>query len=137
VGRRSAILSGVAHLFVYGTLLPGEVRWHHLEPFVADAGVADSAAGDLFDTGCGYPAARFGGDRTIHGHTFPLRSSLIDEALRVLDEVEGAVAGLYVRTRVATGRGLVVWSYEYGDGLALEPIRSGSWRAHRTGGAPD
>ena len=47
------------HLFVYGTLRPGEVRWHHLQPYVVDDGVDDTAAGHLFDTGLGYPAALF------------------------------------------------------------------------------
>ncbi len=49
----------VTTLFVYGTLQPGAVRWHYLEPFVADAGTPDSVDGQLFDTGCGYPAAVF------------------------------------------------------------------------------
>ena len=67
---------------------------------------------------------------TIHGHTFPFGSRPRSIALAHLDEVEGAVAGLYQRTRVTTGRGLTVWSYAYGGGLDLVPIPSGSWRAH-------
>ena len=121
----------MAHLFVYGTLLPGEVRWRHLEPFVADEGFEDSVAGTLYDTGEGYPAARFDGSGTIVGHTFPLLTAVLDQALARLDEIEGAVAGLYTRRRLITTRGVDVWSYEYGDGLELRPIGSGSWRAHR------
>ncbi len=120
----------MGHLFVYGTLLPGELRWPHLEPFVAGAGFADSAAGSLFDTGQGYPAARFGGRATIVGHTFPLLVATLSEALAHLDEIEGAVVGLYSRTRITTATGTSAWAYEYGEGLALQPIASGSWLAH-------
>lgn len=123
----------MASLFVYGTLLPGEVRWHHLEPFIAGEGHPDRVAGQLFDTGRDYPAARFGGDTTIVGHVFPLRVDRVDAALAHLDEVEGAVAGLYVRTRVETELGVSAYAYAYGDGLELAPIPSGSWLTHRRG----
>lgn len=50
------------HVFVYGTLKPGEVRWPILAPFVmhptAGGGEA-SVCGKLFDTGYGWPAAVF------------------------------------------------------------------------------
>ena len=32
-------MSAPHRLFAYGTLLPGEVRWHHLEPFVESPGL--------------------------------------------------------------------------------------------------
>lgn len=54
----------LTHLFVYGTLRPGDVRWHLLEPFVVDEGWADTAAGSVYDTGLGYPAAIFGAEPT-------------------------------------------------------------------------
>ena len=120
----------MSHLFVYGTLLPGEVRWTHLAPFVTDDGIPDTAAGELFDTGLGYPAARFGEPHRIVGRTFALVGETLDDALARLDEIEGAVAGLYRRTRVVTHRGVTAWAYEYGGGLALERIASGSWQ-HR------
>lgn len=115
------------HLFVYGTLRPGDVRWSFLERFVDDAGVVDSVAGQLFDTGLDYPAAVFGGDRTIIGRTYVLRFDRLDEALAVLDEEEDTVLGLYRRVEVTTGSGLRAWAYEYGDGLELTPIESGDW----------
>ncbi len=117
----------MAHLFVYGTLLPGEVRWQHLEPFVDGEGHPDSVDGDLFDTGVGYPAARFAPGATIVGHTFPLRLDTLDEALALLDEIEGAVAGLYARRQLTSHCGVSVWAYEYGGGLELAPIATGSW----------
>lgn len=121
----------MAHLFVYGTLLPGEVRWHFLEPFVADGGREDSVGGRLFDTGLGYPAARFGADGVIHGRSFALTLERLAEALGVLDEVEGAVDGLYGRREIVTASGRAAWAYEGGAGLHLEPIHSGSWLQHR------
>lgn len=117
----------IEHLFVYGTLRPGDVRWGFLEPFAADLGVDDTAAGTLYDTGLDYPAAVFGGDRTIIGRTFRLRAHGIAHALAVLDAEEDTVLGLYRRIAIRTGRGVDAWAYEYGDGLDLTPIASGDW----------
>lgn len=129
----------VARLFAYGTLLPGEVRWRFLEPFVVDEGAPDRAHGRLYDTGLGYPAAVFSpGSRAaaevVHGRTFVLRPERAEEALAVLDDVEGAVDGDYRRVRLTTGAGLEAWGYECGGALELTPIESGSWLAHRRGG---
>jgi gamma-glutamylcyclotransferase (GGCT)/AIG2-like uncharacterized protein YtfP len=115
------------HLFVYGTLRPGDVRWSLLAPFAADDGSDDTVPGELFDTGLDYPAAMFGGTSTIVGRTFELRADRLDEALTVLDEVEGTVLGLYRRVRVTTSRGVSAWAYEYGRGLELTRIPSGDW----------
>ena len=129
---------GPRHLFVYGTLRPGDVRWHHLRPFVVDEGRPDSVTGRLFDTGLDYPAAVFdhraepGG--TVHGLTFPLLAASIERCLEVLDEEEDTVAGLYRRVSVTTGRGVCAWAYEYGDGLRLTPIPPGDWVARRSDG---
>ena len=53
-----ALMGEQQHLFVYGTLRPGDVRWPFLEPFVADAGVADTVGGRVVRhrarlSGCG------------------------------------------------------------------------------------
>lgn len=120
-------------LFAYGTLLPGEPRWGFLAPFVRGEGVPAAVAGWLFDTGRGYPAARFAGESAdptapvIHGTAFPLDPASLDEAWRVLDEVEGAVAGLYRRVVVRLADGTPACAYEYGTGLDLRPIPSGRW----------
>ncbi len=121
----------IDHLFVYGTLRPGDVRWRILEPFVVDGGWSDTVAGQLFDTGLDYPAAMFGGEETIHGHTFALLEATIDRALDVLDEVEGIVDGEYSRVVVRTGRGVDAWAYASGGNLDLTPIASGDWFHHR------
>jgi gamma-glutamylcyclotransferase (GGCT)/AIG2-like uncharacterized protein YtfP len=115
------------HLFVYGTLRPGDVRWRLLAPFVLDGGVADRVAGQLFDTGLDYPAAIFRGDGVVHGQTFTLRIDTLEECLAVLDEEEDTVGGLYRRVEVVTASGIHAWAYEYGDGLQLTPIGSGDW----------
>ncbi|MGI9645661.1 MAG: gamma-glutamylcyclotransferase family protein [Ilumatobacteraceae bacterium] len=115
------------HLFVYGTLRPGDVRWHLLAPFVVDDGRPDTVAGRLFDTGLDYPAAVFGGEGVIVGRTYALIEGSLDRCLTTLDEEEGTVAGLYRRVSVMTGHGVGAWAYEYGDGLTLTPIDSGDW----------
>jgi gamma-glutamylcyclotransferase (GGCT)/AIG2-like uncharacterized protein YtfP len=119
------------HVFVYGTLRPGDVRWPVLEPFTVDEGMTDSVSGELFDTGLDYPAAVFGPSGTIRGHTFALLEASLDRALAVLDEVEDVVGGEYHRVMVRTHRGLDAWAYAYGAGLELVPIPSGDWLAHR------
>jgi gamma-glutamylcyclotransferase (GGCT)/AIG2-like uncharacterized protein YtfP len=128
-GESSTAAASIGHLFVYGTLRPGDVRWDILAPFVADDGVDDIASGRLFDTGLDYPAALFGGGGTIIGRTYVLRSERIDDALAVLDEEEDTVVGLYHRVAITTGRGVRAWAYQYGDGLTLTPIESGDWFA--------
>ncbi len=117
----------VEHLFVYGTLRPGDVRWSFLEPFAADRGIDDTADGALYDTGLDYPAAVFGPGATIVGRTYRLRRTRLVEALAVLDEEEDTVLGLYRRIEISTGRGVRAWAYEYGSGLMLTPITSGDW----------
>jgi len=121
----------IRHLFVYGTLRPGDVRWCLLEPFVLDAGVLDTVSGRLYDTGLDYPAAVFELPGTIHGHTFALLESSLDRALVVLDEVEDVVGGEYSRVSLRTGLGVDAWAYAYGSGLDLTPIPSGDWLLHR------
>lgn len=124
-------------LFAYGTLLPGEPRWHHLQPFVDSDSYDDEVQGTLYDTGLGYPAATFGdqgeGATTIVGRVFRLHAASMERALVHLDAVEGAVAGVYRRVTVETAGRRVVWAYEYGGGLELEPIVGGSWLSRARG----
>jgi gamma-glutamylcyclotransferase (GGCT)/AIG2-like uncharacterized protein YtfP len=115
------------HLFVYGTLLPGEVRWSLLEPYVIGGGTPDSAPGTLYDTGLDYPAAVFGGASLILGRTFAIEPDVHDDCLAHLDAVEGTVGGLYSRIVVTTTGAVEAWTYQYGGGLDLTPIPSGNW----------
>lgn len=127
--EREMSVTMVTNLFVYGTLRPGQQRWPFLAPFVVGEGMPDAVAGALYDTGVGYPAAVFGEPGRILGQTYALRRSTLDRCLVVLDEVEGAVAGVYRRVALRTERGIAAWGYEYGSGLELRPIPSGDWLA--------
>ncbi len=118
------------HLFVYGTLRQGDVRWQFLEPFVADSGTPDSAPGTLYDTGRQYPAARFDQSGTIVGHRYRLCPDRTEEALALMDHVESAVEGLFHRILIVTDAGFESWAYQYGDGLVLQRITSGDWFRH-------
>lgn len=117
----------VVHLFVYGTLRPGDVRWPILAPYVAGDGVADAVTGRVYDTGRGYPAARFDEVGTIVGRTYELRRDRLAEGLAVLDQEESSVEGGYRRVVVTTTSETRAWAYEYGGGLELAPIESGDW----------
>ena len=119
------------HVFVYGTLRPGDLRWQFLAPFVVDDGWLDSVPGQLFDTGLDYPAAVFNDAGTIKGHTFGLLDESSGRALDVLDEIEGVVDGGFARVMVRTGRGIDAWAYAGGSGLELTLIESGDWFVHR------
>jgi uncharacterized protein YceH (UPF0502 family)/gamma-glutamylcyclotransferase (GGCT)/AIG2-like uncharacterized protein YtfP len=124
-------------LFIYGTLIPGEDRWPLLEDFVV-ATEPDSVRGRLFDTGAGYPAARFDATGTIpdriQGLRMTLEPTVVSDCMEMLDEIEGAVVGLYHRVVIETDGGHHVWSYQYGLGFDhLTPIPSGSWARHLAG----
>ena len=115
-------------LFVYGTLQPGEVRWQHLAPFVVGEGRAATVAGELYDTGLDYPAAVFGGEGGIHGRVYALDEGRLTDALAHLDEVEGAVRGLYERVDVVTDEGEHAWAYQCGEQALLRTrIECGDW----------
>ena len=117
----------ISHLFVYGTLQPGDVRWPILATYVVGDGIADRVDGRVYDTGRGYPAAVFDAPGTIVGRTYRLRADRVVEALAVLDEEESSVPGGYRRVAVTTAAGTRAWAYEYGSGLELRAIESGDW----------
>ncbi len=128
-------------IFIYGTLIPGEPRWSYIEDYVVST-TPDTTRGKLFDTGAGYPAARFDCTATIpdriHGLRVAVDRTMVSECLELLDEVESAVTGLYHRLIVDTDGGEQAWAYQYGRGFDhLTPIATGSWVQHTTGMAPD
>jgi gamma-glutamylcyclotransferase (GGCT)/AIG2-like uncharacterized protein YtfP len=119
----------VDQVFCYGTLLPGEERWQFLAPFVM-AHEPDQVSGRLYDTGLGYPAAFFDRIGVIHGVRFRLDPEQLDEALSLLDEIEGAVEGMYQRVAVVTAMGAQVHAYQYGgEGGGLTDLPDGNWLA--------
>ena len=117
----------ISRLFVYGTLRPGQQRWRFLEPFVVDEGDDVSVSGAIYDTGHGYPAARFDRDGVIYGRVYSLRLDRLDEALELLDEVEGAVQDLFRRVAITTSTGIEAWAYEYCGETTFREISSGNW----------
>lgn len=120
-------------LFVYGTLRPGEVRWRHLAPYVVGEGRDASVSGELYDTGLNYPAAMFGGEGRIVGRVYPLDDGRLTDALAHLDEVEGAVRGLYSRVGVLTDDGETAWAYQCGESALLRTrIEGGDWLQRTT-----
>ena len=110
---RQFLMDLPSFVFVYGTLIPGDVRWPIIEPFVIDRRRV-TVAGRVYDTGLGYPAARFDQQGTIRGWLLHLDPARLEHALTVLDEVEGAVVGYYRRVAVVTDGGAHAFSYEYG-----------------------
>ena len=97
-------------VFVYGTLLPGEHRWPLLEEYALEVRAAE-VRGLLFDTGRGYPCALF--DRPegmVPGVVVDVEPARLDDALAMLDEVEGVAFGLFERVVVTTVDRQVAWS---------------------------
>lgn len=121
----------IRHLFVYGTLQPGESRWHELAAFVRDEGVRTTVAGRVYDTGLDYPAARFSPAApadVIHGRVYEFADDCVDDALARLDVVEGAERGMYQRVVVRTAAGPEAWAYECGDDeLLVRRLPGGDW----------
>lgn len=121
----------LSRLFVYGTLMPGDLRWPHLRPF-ATSGQGAETAGRIYDTGWGYPAADFGGSGVIVGWLAELDPLRLDEALDVLDDIEGTVTGDYHRVEISVD-GRPAWGYAFGGDVArLTPIPTGRWDPNRS-----
>ncbi len=101
-------------LFVYGTLMPGHLRWGVLEPHAVGWRPA-AVEGHLYDTGHGWPAAVFlPGDDLVRGWAVDLRSDLVEVVMAHLDEVEGVADGLFRRVEVGLLGGERVVAYELG-----------------------
>jgi gamma-glutamylcyclotransferase (GGCT)/AIG2-like uncharacterized protein YtfP len=116
----------VTGVFVYGTLMPGRLRWPHIERHVAGHRPA-RVPGTLLDTGYGYPALVLAGDGIVHGVALDLRPESADDALELLDGIEGRA---YRRIAVTSAAGERLQTYVWvaaTDGL--EPIPSGRWTA--------
>ncbi len=111
----------VTRVFVYGTLMPGQPRWPALAPY-ATAWTAATAPGRLWDTGRGYPAARF--DATgdpVPGFLVDLDPALVPDAVTLLDHIEGEGV-LYRRVEVLTSGGPAL-SYDWlGSTRGLTPL---------------
>jgi gamma-glutamylcyclotransferase (GGCT)/AIG2-like uncharacterized protein YtfP len=112
-------------LFVYGTLVPNGTYWDEVARWVIDHRPA-RVAGALFDTGRGYPAARFDPDADgfVEGVVLTLRDPSV--IVPRLDAFEGDE---YARTDVRTADGDVVATYEWRDPAHGFPLVAGGiWR---------
>ena len=117
------MLAAVHWLFVYGTLMPGRLRWPHVADVVAETRPA-TVPGTLYDTGRGYPAlvlpdgspAAPEGSATgpatsaVEGVLLGVRDDDAVAVLALLDEVEGPE---YRRVGVTTADGTHASTYEW------------------------
>ncbi|MDQ1458173.1 MAG: hypothetical protein QOH28_3793 [Actinomycetota bacterium] len=118
-------------LFVYGTLAPGDEAWPVLEPWVVGEPFADAAAGCLYDTGRGYPAATFQHNRRslVHGTVVTLDPARASLALDTLDRYEGDE---YERVSVRTESGVEAATYVWIASLTgCRLVPGGRWRDRR------
>lgn len=100
----------VSHVFVYGTLKPGNERWYLLEPYVVGEPVDATVLGDLRDTGNGYPALSASSGRKASGVLAECQRDNVGALLELLDSVEGVEFGLYTRQLRNVG-GQAAWVY--------------------------
>lgn len=108
----------VSQVFVYGTLMPGQLRWGMLAPWCMGEPVEDSVPGALFRTPYGWPAAVFDAavPTSVPGVRIRIIPEKIDSALDALDVIEGTRASLFTRVLVTTTQGADVWSYTWMHG---------------------
>ena len=112
------------YFFVYGTTMPGHLRYPLIEEFVA-ASTPDRVTGRLYDSGAGYPAAKFGGGiRMIDGFRLEIRRGREAEARRAFTAME---SGLFDPVTIRTEAGFEVTAYEWLDAVdGLEEL-DGRW----------
>ena len=119
------------YLFVYGTLMPGRLRWPILAPFARRHQPAE-VGGRLYDSGNGWPVAVFGGEGVIPGVLVELEPDRVDEALPVLDEVEDTATDTLRRIEVTTVDGVQTWAYHYAHAVdGFTPIERWAEQAER------
>lgn len=117
-------------VFVYGTLLTGEVNHHIAAPYLRHV-EPGAVCGRLYDFGP-YPGLVLEGEERIEGEWFQLD----DEALVHLDALEeyygpgqsNDYERVWVRDALRPER--EGWIYVWNDSRGCVPIREGSWRVY-------
>lgn len=132
------------HVFVYGTLKPGECRWSALAPFVADYVPGTMEGYAMFRSPHGtYPFIRPADGSTVEGYICSLRSGREAHVMALLDQIEGydpadRALSLFIRTRAtatnAMGAQVEAWVYLAGGRLlngrgGCTSVEGGSWTA--------
>jgi gamma-glutamylcyclotransferase (GGCT)/AIG2-like uncharacterized protein YtfP len=102
-----------AALFVYGTLQPGHRAWPLVADHVAGPPRRATVAGQVCDTGHGYPALLADGDGRAPGWLIPVRDT--PALLRRIDRYEGPE---YRRIRLTTSDGTACWGYAWASGTS-------------------
>jgi gamma-glutamylcyclotransferase (GGCT)/AIG2-like uncharacterized protein YtfP len=112
------------YFFVYGTTMPGHLRYHLIQEFVAEATPA-RVPGQVYDTGSGYPAAKFGpGTGEVEGHLLRLRPERVGETQRLFTQIE---AGMFERVSVETNSGVTAFAYEWIGSIQGMELIAGEW----------
>lgn len=112
------------YFFVYGTTMPGHLRYQYIEEFVA-AATPDRVTGRLYDSGAGYPAAKFGGGiKMIEGFRLEIRPGREVEARRAFTSME---SGLFDPVTIRTEAGFEVNAYEWVDSVEGFEELDGRW----------
>jgi len=96
-------------LFVYGTSMPGMSRYDSVSRYVVRSS-RDTVDGLLYDSGLGYPLARFGPGGQVPGFVLWLDPATAEAAMAELTRVE---AGLFHPVTVRTAAGVTAQAYEW------------------------
>lgn len=89
-----------SEVFVYGTLLPGQVNYQHIASMVSSSSTAKTR-GRLFHLPYGYPAMQATGEGWVRGELLSFKVP-VERALEVCDVIEGYMpedeeASLFIR----------------------------------------
>ena len=109
-------------LFVYGSSMPGMSRYDVIGRYVVRS-ARDTVQGSLYDSGLGYPLARFDGGGVVRGFVLWLDPSTAEQALTDMTRVE---AGLFSPVTVRTATGVTATAYQWIGGTDGFP-RIDSW----------
>lgn len=106
---------------MYGTMMPGHLRYPAIDDFVAST-ARDRVAGRLFDN----PAAKFGaGDDEVEGYVLRIVPDRAAKAAETIAELEG---NLYRPVTVETRGGTTAVAYEFiGSAEGMEEPPDGVW----------
>lgn len=109
-------MTGPGRMFVYGTLMPGRLRWPLLEPFATRHRPA-TVPGALYDTGRGWPVAVFAGGSGGTGHVpgclVELDAGRLAACLVLIDGVEETETDELRRIEIVTTSGEPAWAYHF------------------------